>query len=476
MGYTEKVAVIGAGISGLSCAYRLRQLGIPSLVLEARDRPGGVIGTIRRNGFLFETGPQCPRFPPSVWRVVRELNLENKFVPGDPKAKRYILRHGRLHLAPFSPKGLLATRLVGLGSKFRILTEAFRSSSPPRYEESLAEFVQRKFGLEVLENLVDPLISTIFLGDSRKMGMESAFPALVEWERKQGSLVRGAIRSRKSRQNAATSDVSSAPSGPSGNRNTLHVTDGLPSLGSFMSGMGTLPEKLAEGSQPEIRYKAQIESIAPLQNGNGAPNTTWEIGLANGEKVIADNLVLAVPAYVAARLLASSVPHLASQLRAIEYAPMCAVSCAYDRSKVAHSLDGFGFMIPRRESSQAFCTFWNSSLFPQRAPEGKVLLTSFARMGTSEEECRRTVEVENARILGITGDPVDRVVWKDSRALPQYNVGHARRVAEMHSILRAIPNLYVTGNFLRGRSIGDCVECAFLAAEELHIQLENKNI
>jgi protoporphyrinogen/coproporphyrinogen III oxidase len=479
----EKVVVIGAGISGLGCAYRLRQLGIHCLVLEAKERAGGLISTIRRNGFLFEAGPQCPRFPPSVWQLVRELNLESKFVPGDPKAKRFIVRHGRMHPAPFSPKGLITTRLVGLASKFRILTEAFGSSQPPRHEESLADFVQRKFGVEILDNLVDPLISTIFFGDSQKMGMESAFPALVEWERNQGSLVRGAIRARNSKRNPGMSDGSPARSRPTANRGSLRVTDALPSLGSFTSGMGTLPEKLAEELQAEIRYKAGIAFVAPLQIENGTSKTYWQIGLASGEKIITENLVLAVPAYVAAQLLENSVPQLASHLKAIEYAPMCAVSSAYDRSKVANVLDGFGFMVPRREGLQTICTFWNSSLFPQRAPEGKVLMTSFAGRGMSgeagamhEEEWARTVEAENAKTLGITGGPVDRVVWKDPRALPQYNVGHARRVGEIYGILRTLPNLFLAGNFLRGRSIGDCVEVAFRVAEELHRHPGGKDI
>jgi protoporphyrinogen/coproporphyrinogen III oxidase len=181
VGYTEKIVIIGAGISGLACAYRLTQLQIPSVVLEAGERAGGAIATVRRNGYLFEAGPQCPRFPASVWQLVRELNLESEFLAGDPKAKRYILRNGHLHPAPFSPQGLITTQLVGAATKFRILTEVFRTSHPPPQEESLAEFVQRKFGGEILDNLLDPIVSTVFLGDSYKMGMESAFPALVQW-------------------------------------------------------------------------------------------------------------------------------------------------------------------------------------------------------------------------------------------------------------------------------------------------------
>jgi len=478
VGYTEKVVVIGAGISGLGCAYRLRQLGIHCLVFEAKERAGGVIATIRRNGYLFEAGPQFPRFPLPVWQLVRELNLESKFVPGDPKARRYIVRHGRLHPAPFSPKGLITTRLVGPGSKLRILTEIFRSSQPPPREESLAEFVERKFGSEVLDYLVDPIISTIFFGDAHKMGMESAFPALVGWERNQGSLVRGALRARKSKRAAGRSDGSSTRSRANADHNSLRVTDALPSLGTFTSGMGTLPERLAEELRAETRYKAEIAFVAPLRDENGSSTTGWQIGLLSGEKIATEHLVLAVPAYTAAQLLANSAPQLASHLRAIEYAPMCAVSSAYDRSKVANALDGFGFMVPRREGLQTICTFWNSSLFPQRAPEGKVLMTSFAGRGMSAdvgamqgETCAQIVEAESARILGITGGPVDRMVWKDPRALPQYNVGHAQRVEEIDAILRTLPNLHLAGNFLRGRSIGDCVEIAFRVAEDVHSHL-----
>ena len=188
VGYKEKVVVVDAGISGLACAYRLKQLGVPCVLLEAAERPGGLIATVRRNECLFETGPKCPRFPASVWRLIRELDLGREFAAGNRKAKRYIFSRGKLHRAPFSPQALLATRLLGFTSKLRILSEAFRYSQAPAHEESLSEFIERKFDPAVLDNLVDPFISTIFLGDARKMGMESAFPALVKWEQERGSL------------------------------------------------------------------------------------------------------------------------------------------------------------------------------------------------------------------------------------------------------------------------------------------------
>ena len=480
MGYNAKVVVVGAGLSGLACAYRLKQLGIPALVVESTERAGGVIATIRRNGFLFESGPQYPRFPSPVWQLVKELKLEGDFVAGDPKDKRYIFRHGRLHLAPFSPAGLVSTRLVGAVSKFRILSEVFRNSHPPEDEETLANFVERKFGTEILENLVDPIVSTVFLGDCYKMGMESALPSLVQWERKHRSVVRGAIHARTSKRDAKNSNGAARSSDRTARGRSLRVTDALPSLGSYRSGMATLPQRLAEELKTDICYNSSIELVAPLPSESGTALSGWELGLHNGHKIATQSLVLAIPAYAAAELLAGFAPELASRLGAIEYAPMCVAGSAYERSQVANPLDGFGFMVPRREGLATICTFWNSSLLPDRAPEGKVLMTSFARRNDTwekdDEHLAEAVEAENAKILQITGKPLDRVVWRMPRALPQYNVDHARRVREIEAMLQSFPGLYFAGNFLRGRSIGDCADVAFRVAEDLYSRVKGEHI
>jgi protoporphyrinogen/coproporphyrinogen III oxidase len=479
VGYTEKVVIIGAGISGLACAFRLKQSGILPLVLEAGDRPGGVIETIRRDGFLFESGPQCPRFPPSVWSLLRDLNLECEFLPGDPKAKRYIFRNGRLHRAPFSPLDLLTTTLLNSSSKLRILTEVFRTSRPPEREESLALFVQRKFGDEVLDNLVDPLISTIFFGDSFKMGMQGAFPVLVEWEKNHGSLTRGALRTLQSKRKARKPAGVSAPVDGNPNTALLKVTDALPSLGTLRDGIATLPRKLAEELRNEIRYNSSVNFVTPARSAGGNPKAPWQVGLTNGDKIAAEYLVLALPAYAAAKLLSNSIPQMSDHLAAIEYAPLCVLSFAYPRASVQHDLDGFGFMVPRLEKLETICTFFNSSLFANRAPEGQVLLTSFVgrsnetQQPLSDEQYARTVESENARILGIQGSPVERFLWRNPCALPQYNVGHTGLVSEIEAASRTLPNFHLLGNFLHGRSIGDCVDSAFRAAHALHSQIRS---
>jgi protoporphyrinogen/coproporphyrinogen III oxidase len=473
VGHIYKTVVIGGGISGLACAFRLRQLGIQAVVLEASERPGGMVATVRRNGFVFEAGPQCPRFPASVWNLVRELNLESEFVAGDPKAKRYILRDGRLHLAPFSPGGLLTTRLVGARSKYRLLSEALRNTQPPAQEESLAEFVERKFGSEVLNYLADPFIATVFFGDAHKMGMESAFPALVEWERSRGSVVRGALRAYRAKREGQASNGGPARGDSSAKHGGLYVTDALPSLGSFKGGMATLAEKLAEKLGEDVHFGARVESVTASRGDNSGNETAWQIRASGGEEFSAEVLVLAVPAHAAASLLQQSAPKPSELLAAIEHAPMGVVSSAYDRKQVRHALDGFGFMVPRREGLYTVCTFWNSSLFPTSAPPGTVLMTSFVRgdadglLAAPYDVFAQTVEAENAKILGISGAPIERTVWRFPAALPQYNVGHARRVREIREALHELPSVALAGNYLAGRSIGECAETGFQAAEKL---------
>jgi protoporphyrinogen/coproporphyrinogen III oxidase len=470
MGVDRQTVVIGGGITGLACAFRLQQLGVSIMLLEASERAGGVIATTRRNGFLFEASTQCPRFPRALWELVRELGLEKEFVRADPHAKRYIVKGGSLHPAPFSPWALLTTRLVGLGSKARLLTEPFHRSQPPQSEESLADFVRRKFDGDVLDYLVDPFVSAVFFADPNEMGMESALPALARWEREYGSVLRGAIKSRNVGARRAPF-AKPAASSASHSAARVRVTDFLPPLGSFKLGLATLTDKLAEKLGDSLRLRARVEKVCPAAAGSEA---RWGIRLCQGEDIETEAIVVAAPAYEAAAFVRSTAPQLSSLLAGIPYSPLAVVSSAYDRAQVRHPLDGFGFNIPRCEGLHTISCTWNSSLFAERAPEGKVLITSFARplandafLEMAPEEIARVVEGEVARILGISGSPVDRMVWKYPRALPQYRVGHAQRVAAIREELRGLPGLHLVGNYFHGRSLGDSVEIAFGAAEDV---------
>jgi protoporphyrinogen/coproporphyrinogen III oxidase len=468
MGIDRQTVVIGGGITGLACAYRLKRLGMSVTVLEASDRVGGVIAAIRQNGFLFEAGPQCPRFPRALRELVGDIGLGGAFQRANSRAKRYVLKGGRLYLAPLSPWALLGTRLVGFRDKARFLGEPFGHAKPPDSEESVADFVRRKFGDETLDFLVDPFVSAIFFGDAEEMGMESALPSVVRWEREHGSVFRGALKSRSLNGRHSSFPGSTGP--PGNHSSSVRLSEALPPLGSFAAGLTALTDKLAEKLGASVRLGARVESLQ-LASGVVSP---WLIRLHGGEEVAAESVVIAAPAYEAASLLQLARPHLSLMLAEIPYSPLVVVCSAYDRAQVRHSLEGFGFVVPRREGLHTISSTWNSSLFPDRAPMGKVVITNLARpladegmLELSQGAIANIVEAEVSAILGISGSPLDRAVWKYPKALPHFRIGHAQRIAEIREDLRDLSSLHLAGNYLEGRSIGDCVEFAFHVAEDV---------
>jgi protoporphyrinogen/coproporphyrinogen III oxidase len=476
---TRQVVVIGGGITGLSCAFRLRQSGIRVLLLEAADRPGGMVATVERNGFLFEAGPQCPRFPGPLYDLVREIGLEGEFVPGDAGAPRYILKNGRMVNAPFSPLGFVLTRLVGSASKYRLLTEVFRRSQPPLGEESLADFVRRKFDSDVLAYLVDPFVAAIFAGDSEKIGVESAFPFLARWEREYGSVLRGALRSRKRGSPLGPNHESSRRT-KRAKQKTLDVTESLPTLGSFRAGLGTLPRKLSQDLGESVRLGAKVERIEASREDSGF---AWRLRLSDGEEARGAAVVVAAPAYEAARLLRKAAPGLSAMLSDISYAPIAVVSSGYERAQIRNPLHGFGLMIPRRENLRTIFQVWNSSVLRGRSPEGKVLMTSFAGgaanqafVDKDETAIAQVIEGEMGDLLGIDGSPLERFVWKHPKALPQFDIGHAQTLAAIRGALGGLPGLYLAGNYFGGRSLGDCVEIASRTAKEIARLLPTRDI
>ena len=234
----NNVAVIGGGISGLACAYRLQQLGVPFLLLEAEEQAGGLIGTIEKDGFLFESGPQSFQGTEVLLDLIRELGIAGELCTADPKAPRFVLRHGKLQKVPMSPQALLTSSLLAPVSRWRVVTEPLRRTKPPNEEESVANFVRRKFGHEILEYLVAPFVSGVYAGDPEKLSLRAAFPSLEEWEREYGSVLRGAMKSRPSEGKGAH-----------------------PSLCSFRGGVATLSGALAGKLKGDLRAGARVNAI-----------------------------------------------------------------------------------------------------------------------------------------------------------------------------------------------------------------------
>jgi oxygen-dependent protoporphyrinogen oxidase len=447
-----QVAVIGAGISGLSCAHRLLQLGVSVLVLECQERGGGLVGTIERDGFRFETGPQSFLCTKPILELIRTLNIEGDLLQANPRAPRYILKNKRLHAVPMSPSAILTSSLLSFSSRYRIIAERFRRTRPPAPEESVADFVRRKFGNEILEYLVAPFVSGVYAGDPEFLSLKSAFPTLDEWEREHGSIIRGAMNSRK------------ASPGP------------RPALCSFREGMKTLMETLTRNLDSAFVPGVRTDSIERSASGSGFTIRITQGGQREEMKV--QSVILATPAYISGHIVESLSPHLAKSLLGIPYAPVAVVSHGYKRQQVANSLIGFGVLIPRKEGLRTLGTVWNSSLFSGSAPSDSVLVTSFVGGATDPEivhedpdEISSIVEEEISGILQISGAPVAKQVTRYAKCLPQYNLGHAHILENINEEIVRHPGLFLTGNYWIGPALGNCVEAGRQAAESAQAYL-----
>ena len=444
---SKHVAVIGGGISGLACAYRLQQMRVSFTLLEGADQVGGLIGTVSRDGFLFETGPQSFQGTDVLLSLAREVGIEGDLCNADPKAPRYVLRHGRLLKVPMSPQAVVTSSLVSAGARWKMVSEPLRRTKPPSEEETVAAFVRRKFGHEILEYLVAPFVSGVYAGDPEKLSLRAAFPSLEEWEREYGSVLRGAMKSRSPREK------------------------GPPPLCSFRQGMAALTQAIARNLKESVQTGAHVGGLGRAE----APGGSYRIQInRNGkdETMSAGAVVLATPAYTASCIIASMSASLAETLSGIAYAPVAVIAAGYYAKQIVQPLEGFGFLVPRSEKYHTLGTVWNSSLFPGRARQGTFTITSFAGGATdpdivekSDDEIAAIVQDENAKIIGITGPPIHSAVWKHPKALPQYNLGHGHIVGAIRDAEQKNPGLFFSGNYLEGPSLGKCVDHGFKTAE-----------
>jgi oxygen-dependent protoporphyrinogen oxidase len=442
--------VVGAGISGLVCAYALRKTGVDVQVVESTTIPGGVIRSERRDDYLLEFGPQSFNATSALLNLCRELQIDDQLLKAPTHAPRYVLVKGTLRPVPLSPPAFVTSSLFGTITKLRVLRDILGRSTPPQSDESVAAFVRRKFSRELLDTLVGPFVSGIYAGDPEKLSLRSAFPQLYEAEKSAGSIIRGLLFSARKRSASAEKPI----------------------LQSFREGNQTLIQALAAnlGSNLRCAVTAQRIRLPTARRGAAIDTPIYEVTLlANGreELLITDRLIIATPAQQAAALLRDVDPQFESALSAIGYAPVAVVSLGYPKSAIHHSLDGFGFLVPRSSGLRVLGTVWNSSLFPNRAPDGHVLLTSFVGGATdpsivwlNESEIASIVHRELASVLEISQAPSFSHVQAWQRAIPQYNLGHMQRVNQLAQLQSKYPSIQLIGNYLRGPALGACVEQA----------------
>lgn len=440
--------IIGAGISGLVAAHRLKKLGQQVVLVESSGKVGGVIQSRDADGFLIEAGPNSLRGAHELLDLVEELDLMGELVTADPKAPAFVYSGGKLHAVPMGPGALVKTKLISNAAKLRLLGEPFAKARAENGEESIDSFIRRRLGDEVQEKLVAPFLSGVYAGDPKQLSIQACFPKLAEFEAGAGSILRGGLKAaRAARHNRNPQEPPKRSLRPY-------------RLCSFRRGLNALPQRLAQELGDGLMLEARVAGV-----GHSASGFELTVEYQNEQKQFAcSRLIVATPANAAAGLVRSFAPEVAELIADIPYASIASVPLAYRLEQFAQPPVGFGFLTPRSEGLRLLGSIWNSSLFTGRAPEGWVLTTNFIggatdpeAAGLGDDELARLVHNDLKNALDITGEPRRLPIAHYDRAIPQYVIGHAARIARLEAALRHHPGLHLAGNYLHGVAIGDCI-------------------
>lgn len=432
------VLVAGGGISGLGSAWWLARGGRSVAVWEADARTGGKICSTRHEGYLTERAASMVlNFRPEVSELLREIGLEAEQVARntDVEARRYLLQRGRLHALPMRVGAMVASPLWSLRGKLRLLAEPFvpRGGSA---DESVGAFIVRRLGHEMLDKAIEPFVAGTLASDPHQTCAAAALPRLTALERRYGSLAAGVLASRILRRRTAS----------------------RPEVFSFGGGIGEVVDRLTGAAGVQVLTGHEVVELAPLRDG-------WRVTARTprGDRIaFARDVVLTTPAAQAAALVSAVDDELATLLRGIEYAAVAVVHLGLARDAVRHPLDGTGFLAPKAEMRSLTGSLWMSSLFPGRAPPGRVLLTSYlggARAsGVCEWDDGRLVDETLAALrplLGLNAPPEMVRIDRHQRALPQYHGRYAARLQAIEERVARLRGLHLDANYLGGVSVRD---------------------
>jgi oxygen-dependent protoporphyrinogen oxidase len=441
----KPVAIIGAGITGLTAAFYLKRDGIPVTVYEASGRAGGVIQSLSKDGYLAEFGPNTLlETSPKISQLVRDAGLQSRRLDTDPKAEaRYVVRYKRPIAMPSKPPGFFTTDLFTWKAKLAVVRELFIKPRRDGVEESIAQFVLRRFNQEFLDYAIDALVAGIYAGDPYKLSVTHAFPKLKALEDNYGSMIKGQLfgaRERKKRGEVAK--------------------DRAPKF-SFDQGLQVLPDALAAQLGEDLRLHTAVFKLT--QTGEG-----WTLSLNSADREFEAEhsaVIYAGTAFKLAQLkIESTQPIDLSLLSEVRYPPVASVVLGFRREDVAHPCEGFGMLIPRIEGFKILGTIFSSSLFPNRAPAGHHTLTTYVggerypELASLPSEKLYDLVCEDLRILlGVKGNPTFRHSVFYARAIPQYNVGYGRYRTLMTETESKAPGLFLAGHYRDGVSLSDTI-------------------
>jgi oxygen-dependent protoporphyrinogen oxidase len=462
----RRFVVIGGGISGLSAAYKLytefqnAQEPTEVLLFEGSPRLGGCISTYNLDDTILELGPDSfITEKPAALDLCKRLGIENRLVQTDKQHRRTMVAHdnqlypvpeGFLLMAPTEILPMLSSPLFSWEAKLRMMGEPFISPMSEGLDESLQQFTERRFGREVFERIVQPLVGGIYTADPAKLSVRAALPRIASLEQQYGSLIKGLAATRKKSEN------------DSGARYSMFVT--------FDEGMNVMVNailnQLPRGTVNTHRLVSRVRKTA---HGSG-----YEIECFDGKVVHADGVVIATSAYHASDILGQADMALANDLRGIEYASSAVLNLIYRRSDIPHALDAFGFVVPAKERRTILACSFSSVKWPGRAPADKVLLRVFVGgalqpdvYDLTDEQIECLMWEDLHTYLGINAVPLMSVISRFPRAMPQYNVGHIERMKRVELALEKFPGLALAGNAYYGVGVPDCISSGERAADKI---------
>jgi oxygen-dependent protoporphyrinogen oxidase len=477
----KHIVIIGGGIAGLSAAYYAsKQITTESKItlVEQSDCWGGKLVTERvpfgKGQFVIEGGPDTfVVTKPWGMKLCKELGIAHRLRGTNPDTKKtYILKNQKLHELPggltmmipteFGP--MIRTGLLTWPAKARMGLDFILPPARANGDETLGSFVTRRLGRPAYENLIEPLMSGIYAGDGDQLSLQSTFPYLRDLELEHGGLVRGALALRRERMRKARLNGGS-PAPTPGSRSIFFTP---------LTGLVEIVESLLqylERSGVELRLCTAVQEVNQTSDG-------YMVHISNGESIPADGVIMATPSFITADLIESIAPDLAAELRPIEYVSTATVTLAFREADLPRPLDGYGYVIPRREGRKALACTWTSTKFPHRAPEGYALLRVFIGRAGQDDE----IDWDDAGLLGIAreelsltleinADPLLTRIYRWEKAMPQYNLGHPERLQRIERSLAAYPGLALAGNAYQGIGIPDCIHSGEMAAQKIYSEL-----
>ncbi len=499
-----RIAVVGGGMAGLGAARvleaaRAQDPSVDWQLYEQDPRFGGKVRTVRRDGFVVEGGPDSAIIE-KPWPITaaREVGIGDRFLDcNEDIRKSFVFTRGRLHelpegiilmvptrMVPFALSGLISwPGKVRMGMDLLLPRGGAATPGPggaagSALDESLGDFVRRRLGREALARIAEPIVAGIHAGDPENMSVRATFPMFLDMELEHRSLIVAMLKRRKARQKAAAArGGAGAPgSGAAGAFGQSAPSRSGPKsyFYSFRTGLQDLSDAVV-ASLPADRLHAGTGVQTMAVSHAGGANTgsgAYELQLSTGERVVADAVVLATPAWASGDLLRPVAPLAANDLSSIEYVSTATASVAFRRDQVKHDLKGFGFVVPRAEDRPVMATTWSSSKFDGRSPDGHVLLRSFlgragreAAAQLDDDEMGKVVRAELREIMGISAEPEFIEIFRWPRGMPQYRVGHVDLVAHIEAAVARVPGVELAGGAYHGIGIGDCLREGAAAAE-----------